>query len=342
MKRLFKKLFPAFYGVLVYATVRLLQDTESGFRFWRRAWQQNALEIGLSMLTGYASLYVINRLWRQQDKPSAAIQFDATTLWRELGYITGFNFCIVNILFTPLAAFTDNGLSWSDFAFINIVPLLYLLIYYGIFRSRKYLDAYVQNKLLVEKLSNDQLETELRFLKAQFHPHFLFNALNTIYFQMDDNISGAKQSVEILSELLRYQLYDQQQKVPVTQELQYLEKFIALQKTRASSRLLLTVNFDKQLTSQPVYPLLFLPLVENAFKYVGGKYELIVTANDTGNKIVFKVVNSLPEQAITSGPDRGIGLDNLKRRLALLYPGKHSLTVGKSEEYFIAELCLME
>ncbi len=72
-----------------------------------------------------------------------------------------------------------------------------------------------EQKLLVEKITNDQLETELKFLKAQYHPHFLFNALNTIYFQMDEDVGEAKKSVEKFSELLRYQLYDQRQTVPV-------------------------------------------------------------------------------------------------------------------------------
>lgn len=340
MKRLFKYIFPAGFGLIIYATVRLLQDTESGFRFWQRPWQQNALEVGLSMLTGYINIYSTNRLCAYFNKQVPAQQFNAVLLVRELFYLTVCNFCVINLVITPMAAFTDDGLSRSDLAFINVVPLLFICIYYGIVRSRTYLKAYIQHKLLVEKLTNDQLQTELRFLKAQFHPHFLFNALNTIYFQMDDDVPGAKQSVEILSELLRYQLYDQQQKVAIQQELDYLQKYIALQKTRTSKKLLLHVAFDNELTIQPVYPLLLLPLVENAFKYVGGKYEISITAHRTDKGIVFKVVNALPLHTTSVNGSGGIGLDNLNRRLSLLYPDKHTLTTDKQPDYFIAELHL--
>ena len=86
-------------------------------------------------------------------------------------------------------------------------------------------------------------------MKAQYHPHFLFNALNTIYFQMDEDTEGAKHSIEKFSELLRYQLYDQQQQVPIMQEIEYLQSFIELQKIRSTDKLKLNVDFDKKLNA---------------------------------------------------------------------------------------------
>ncbi len=339
MKQLFKNLFPALYGLLVFATIRLLQDTSSGFKFWQRKWQQNALEIGFSIAIGYLVVIIANRLWQYFDNRISAQAFHTNVLWRELFYLAVINICLFNLVLTPMAAFTDDGLSRSDLAFINIVPLLFTFIYYGFVRSRKYLAAYVEHKLLVEKLTNNQLQTELRFLKAQFHPHFLFNALNTIYFQMDDDVFAAKQSVETLSELLRYQLYDQQQKVVIEQELHYVEKYMALQKTRTSKRLCLQVQFSNDLKNQLIYPLLFLPLVENAFKYVGGKYEITITAELINKNLLFTVVNALPDKLeIQSANAGGIGLENLKRRLELLYPDKHKLATNKQDDYFIAEL----
>ncbi len=188
-------------------------------------------------------------------------------------------------------------------------------------------------KLLVEKVRNDQLATELKFLKAQYHPHFLFNALNTIYFQMDENVGAAKESIEKFSELLRYQLYDQQQTVPVSQEIRYLGNFIQLQQTRSSEKLRLEVEFDERLNGQLVYPLLFLPLVENAFKYVGGNYHIRISARVEGPAIRFEVGNGVPAE-LPMRKEGGIGLENLRRRLELLYPGRHSLTVAKTNGRF--------
>jgi two-component system LytT family sensor kinase len=171
----------------------------------------------------------------------------------------------------------------------------------------------------------------------------LFNALNTIYFQMDENVDDAKRSIEKFSELLRYQLYDQQQTVPVSRELHYLENFIELQKVRTSEKLQLKVDFDPALNGEQVYPLLFLPLVENAFKYVGGEYKIFIAAKKDKNSIRFTVENSLPGNynptvMKTAEKANGIGLENLKRRLELLYPGKHQIVAEKRNNGFFAEL----
>jgi two-component system LytT family sensor kinase len=200
--------------------------------------------------------------------------------------------------------------------------------------------AYVDNRVLLEKVTNDHLQTELKFLKSQYHPHFLFNALNTIYFQMDEDMPGAKKSIEKFSELLRYQLYDQQQQVPVTNELEYLQSFIDLQKVRSSDKLKMKVELDKNLNGQLVYPLLFLPMVENAFKFIGGHYKLGINAALADKQIIFRVENSVPEFEPPATRKGGIGLENLKRRLDLLYPGKHSLNTKKENDTFIAELKL--
>jgi two-component system LytT family sensor kinase len=332
-------IFPAVYGLIVYFTVRLLHDTEIGEHFWRRAPLQNAIELGCSILTGYAGVYMFEKLFRYFDR-KWSMQFRYQNMVRELIILVVFNLLLVNLILTPMAAFTDDGLSWGDFADICMIPTLYAIVYYGIARSRTYMMAYVDNRVLLEKVTNDHLQTELKFLKAQYHPHFLFNALNTIYFQMDEDIEGAKNSIEKFSELLRYQLYDQQQQVPVINELEYLQSFIDLQKIRSSDKLQLRVNFDSALNGQMIYPLLFLPFVENAFKFIGGDYMLNIDANLTGGEIVFKVDNSVPPFKTPAAKSGGIGLENLQRRLDLLYAGKYSLHTALENDMFTAELKL--
>jgi two-component system LytT family sensor kinase len=339
MKFFRKYIFPALYGLLVYFTIRLLHDLDVDSRFWKRSWALNIFEMSCSVLAGYLGIYLFEWLFRYYDR-RWPLQLNYKGVVRELIIFISANLVLVNSIFMPMAAFTDDGLSWADVADLNTIPTLYALIYYGIARSSTWLKAYVANKVQLEKLTNDHLETELKFLKAQYHPHFLFNALNTIYFQMDEDLDGAKNSIEKFSELLRYQLYDQQQQVPVLNELEYLQSFIDLQKIRSSDKLKMDIKFDKELNGQQVYPLLFLPLVENAFKFIGGNYKLAIAAQLLDDQIVFRVENSMPQFAKPISKSSGIGLENLKRRLDLLYPGKHTLLTTTDNDNFTAELKL--
>ena len=339
MKIFRKYIFPPLYGLLIYFTVRLLHDTDIGLRFWKRTWTQNVAEIILSLIVGYAGVYLFERLFKYYDQ-RWPLRFRYQNLVRELAIMVGLNLVLMNLIFTPWVIFINGKLYMDDLADICTIPSLYAIVYYGIARTRTYMIAYVDNRVLLEKVTTDHLETELKFLKSQYHPHFLFNALNTIYFQMDEDLPGAKNSIEKFSELLRYQLYDQQQQVPVKSEMEYLQSFIDLQKIRSSDKLELKVNLDKNLDGQMVYPLLFLPLVENAFKFLGGDYKLSVSAEATDKEIIFKVANSVPEFETPATRKGGIGLENLKRRLDLLYPGKHVFNTKKENNSFTAELTL--
>jgi two-component system, LytTR family, sensor kinase len=344
MQRFWKYVFPGLFGLLIYITIRVINDTLSHFWFWERDWTITAIELIFCIGTGYITLYAFEKLFQRFDrKLQYSINYKAVLL--ELTWVVIIATITNNAIITPMVALTDDGLSWGDFANINIIPLLYCLVYYAVVRSNKLFHAYVNNKLLLEKMANDHLQTELKFLKAQYHPHFLFNALNTVYFQMDDNVSEAKKSIEKFSELLRYQLYDQQQTVPVSRELHYLQNFIDLQKVRSSDKLQLQVHFDDTLNGEQVYPLLFLPLVENAFKYAGGEYRISIDAWKENDRICFAVENSIPEETAwikenSSLPHNGIGLENLKRRLELLYPAKHTFTAVKKNNSFFAEIQL--
>lgn len=341
MKFFWKYLFPPLYGLVVYATIRVLLDSVTGMKFWHRPIRQNLSDLLACFVFSYLFLAAFRALLRWFDRKWPADDISTRRFGRELFYLCLLNVVLQNAMLAPYTMFTDDGMQWYDFVDINTIPLLYSLILYGIVRSNTFLKAYIAGKVQLEKIMNDKLETELKFLKAQYHPHFLFNALNTIYFQMDEDVAAAKRSVEKFSELLRYQLYDQQQTVPVSQEIRYLDSFIRLQQARSSEKLRLVTHFDTRLDGQQVYPLLFLPLVENAFKYVGGEYDLDISATLEDDCIEFRVVNSIPGNLPESTrTDKGIGLDNLRRRLELLYPERHTLLAEKKDRQFSAALTL--
>jgi len=333
--KFWKYIFPGLFGLLNYATIRLINDTVSEFNFWERDWSINAIEITTSILVGYILFWTYGRVIRYFERQ----HLNYKTILKEIFWVWFTTELVMTLTIIPMAALTDDGLSWGDVAVIYSIPSLFSIAFYMALRSKRLLKAYVENQLKLERMQNDQLQTELKFLKAQYHPHFLFNALNTVYFQMDESVPAAKKSIEKFSELLRYQLYDQQQTVPISQELDYLKNFIELQRVRSSEKLKLEVQFSPEWNGQQVYPLLFLPLVENAFKYVGGNYAIQIDAKPVDKTIHFRVVNDIPAEAF-SNKTGGIGLENLKRRLALLYPGKHSLKIDKKTDSFEVEMSL--
>lgn len=338
MNKTWRYLSPPLLGLLIYTCIRLINDTTVGEKFWTWPWHVYTIEIGATIIVSYVLFGTLNFLLKKFEKEQKT-NVTGKTILREFAIVFFTTLAIIHVMILPVTMFTGNGMQLNDYVIANIVPTLFVLLVFAVKRGNQYLKNYVNQKLQLEKISNDHLQTELKFLKAQYHPHFLFNALNTVYFQMDENKEEAKKTVEKFSELLRYQLYDQQQTVPISQEIHYLQNFIDIQKVRSSERLQLKTYFDTSLNGQQVYPLLFLPLVENAFKYVGGDYHIDITAKAAANTIEFSVINSLPQQPVPE-KQNGIGLENLKRRLELLYPGKHELVTEKETNNFKALLKL--
>ena len=219
MKFFWKYLFPPLYGLFFYTIIRLVSDLTNGYKFWERRLEQNIAEVAGVILFSYpltrVPAYYVRKFSRKGGQQQLRVIF------LEFGQIllTAMVLATVASVLIHIAA-NDYPIGIDDLVIANVLISLFMLLHYAILRGNSFIKAYVEQKLLVEKIRNDQLLTELKFLKAQYHPHFLFNALNTIYFQMDEDVSAAKQSVEKFSELLRYQLYDQQQTVPVSWKMQ--------------------------------------------------------------------------------------------------------------------------
>jgi len=195
----------------------------------------------------------------------------------------------------------------------------------------------------LHEVENEKMTTELAFLRAQINPHFLFNVLNTIYFQIRKENSEARSSVEKLSEMLRYQLYEcNTDMIEISKELTYIENYVAVQKLRMEAGTDLQLKLPREIRSFKVAPLLILPLVENAFKHISNykvpsQNKLYITINtDPDGLFTVEVINTYnssdgTELMLNSG---GLGLKNLERRLTLLYPGKHSISTKRSQNTY--------
>ena len=331
-------LFPLLYGLLIYLSIRLANDVISNTRFWERPWQSTAAELFWGGLINYLLAYTVWYLLQRNIEKSTGQPTTGETV-RELVDIILILEVLTLATFLPLAALTDNGLQWQDVVYIGMIPLMFWLVYYLWKRGNALVRKSYEQQLQIEKISNDRLSTELQFLKAQYHPHFLFNALNTVYFQIDETNSSARGTVEKLAELLRYQLYDQQDDVSLKQELDYLKTYIDFQKERSSENLILEFKTKGNPDHLRIYSLLLVPLVENAFKYLGGDYRISIHAQIQSHQLKFEVMNSIPRREVMVSVG-GIGLDHLKRRLDLLYPRNYDLKLEKSDNNFHALLTI--
>lgn len=187
---------------------------------------------------------------------------------------------------------------------------------------------WLRNRRSIAEAEKRQIAAELMYLKTQVNPHFLFNAINTVYIQIDESTEAAKHTLSAFADMLRYQLYEcNQEKVPVEKEVAYLQHYLTLQQMRLDERYQVQFTFDERLQGFQVAPFVLMPLVENMFKHAGGQAPIVINGNlqYAEGRLSFHGLNSIQAQHgdQVSG---GIGLANLRRRLELLYPGLHALT----------------
>lgn len=195
-------------------------------------------------------------------------------------------------------------------------------------------------------LEKEKLEAELKFLKSQIHPHFLFNTLNNLYALTLKKSDKAPEMVLQLSNLLEYTLYSgREAEVKLSEELRQLRGYIDLEKIRFGKRLNILTEFSEEVDGLLIAPLLLLPFVENSFKHGASNdlkspfIELRVKVND--NRLIFSLINSYRSESLKfEGYQERIGLKNVKRRLELLYPQKHSLEIVQKQEIFNVNLTL--
>jgi len=222
-------------------------------------------------------------------------------------------------------------------AFISITSLLKL--------SKSW---FVVNQLQRELLEKEKqrVQEELKALKAQINPHFFFNTLNSIYSMSLDKDERLPGTILQLSELMRYFLYESKEDlVPLAKEIQVLKDYIALQKIRSNEQLKVETVFEDDIKQQKIAPLLLITFLENAFKH-GAKGETGTTFINLKISVTNNILNFLLENnkgtvdIIEKTDHKGLGLDNVKRRLELIYGGRYNLTIADKGNSFAVNLQL--
>lgn len=235
----------------------------------------------------------------------------------------------------------DWSTGWRLKIYDNIIPHFFLVIAGA---AIKLMIDYTAMQKRVAAMAKEKAEAELEFLKQQINPHFLFNSLNTVYFQIDKNNTTARDTLHQFSEMLRYQLYETRgAAIPVEKEIKYLEDYVALQKLRKDDQYKVELTIADNIKGFLIEPFLLIPFVENCFKHISHHHNrenfIHIHIEWKTGTLFFTAENSY-EPAAGSNKQGGIGLTNVKRRLELLYPGKHELEITTGNEQYTLQLKL--
>lgn len=255
--------------------------------------------------------------------------------------------------------------SWLNYSFFQdwskyILPDYFFISYFTVWEVSLFFVVYLvitsllklsrswfvvndlQRRLL--QMETEKVQIELKALKAQVNPHFFFNTLNGIYSMTLDKDERLPQTILQLSHLMRYFLYESgEDLVLLEKEWQVLEDYIALQRIRSNDQLQLEKTVEGEIQQQHIAPLLLITFLENAFKHGAkgntGAVRIRLLLQVLPQMIRFHVQNTRGEvDEAAYAHYRGVGLENVRRRLALLYPGKHSLSIRETADDFMVTL----
>jgi len=218
----------------------------------------------------------------------------------------------------------------------NLLPVVFAM-------AIRYAQRNFSLEIAQKEVQAQKLQADLTQLRYQLQPHFFFNALNNIYSLIAFDPQKAQQSVHSLSKLMRHFMQNSDQKqISLAEEVDFLQQYISLMQLRLTDKTTVQVDFPKQVPQLTIAPLLFISLVENAFKHgvsATTTTTLSFSLKVEGDTIIFRSENTkIPTQE--SLYSSGIGIDNLKKRLTLLYPERHQYTIEEKEGKYIAQLTI--
>jgi len=204
----------------------------------------------------------------------------------------------------------------------------------------------IEQRKQLKKLQYERTKAELQYLKAQINPHFLFNGINSVYHLIDRDPTLAKNTLMQFSSLLRYQLYEcNEDKILLEKEVAYVEDYLAMEKIRRGEELQMEVEIVLGSGNLQIVPLLLTPFLENAFKYLSNyndtqKNRIVVQLFTRDQQFYFQIENTYEQEIELMLEENfgGIGVQNVRKRLELLYPEKHELSIVKGITTFIVAL----
>jgi hypothetical protein len=259
-------------------------------------------------------------------------------------------FLLVNIILIP---FVNMGLFYFNPTALPIYVRLGYYTYVTIYLmlnvmfvacalGLRYMMRWAEMQRQLEEQKQKNTEAELNWLKNQLNPHFLFNTLNNISSLTQIDADAAQESISQLSDLLRYALYQSNQsQVPIAGEIEFMRNYIDLMKLRCGPKTNVAVDMDVPRGDIEIAPLLFISLIENAFKHgVSSSRDsfIDISLHAEGGALIFRCDNSNYPKTDKNRSGSGIGLENMRRRLQLIYPGRYTMDTHLDGEVFKAEI----
>ena len=304
---------------------------------WLRVMTIVCIQLSFAMLLGYLNyFFFLPRFLHDKNGVRYFLQF----------FIT---FSILITLRLAMERYFIDGFSGearylysTRFVVQVITTNLFIVIFLGMIR---FAVGWFEFEARQKSVENERLTAELNFLKAQINPHFLFNTLNNLYYLAYTQSPKTTEVIAKLSQMMRYMIYDSNYpKVPLGKEIEYMENYISLERLRLNDQIPITVSVEG---GNPqdflIAPLIFITFLENAFKHgVSNNHpqawiKVLIQLRD--KECVYRVENSkMPSSKPEAGQKSGIGLQNVKRRLELSYPGKHKLTVENTVDRYAVQL----
>ncbi|MCF0040782.1 sensor histidine kinase [Dyadobacter fanqingshengii] len=296
-----------------------------------------AMAMPVKMIAAYFTLYLLRRIYNEKSDPVRFYSYLVLSiiffgcLQRTVSYTVIYphfypNGTSVPLFYPPKVIIETFGV----YSVVAIVVVVHLAKQWYVSQQEK------------QQLRNEKLEAELKLLKAQIHPHFLFNTLNNLYSLTVTESKKAPEIVYKLSQLLSYMLYDSNKTtVPLQMEIDYIENYITLEKIRYEERLDVSLNVFNNIDHISIAPLLILPFIENSFKHGFineiGKVWVNIDILTSDNQLIIKVENSKGkiEADAAKSAVGGIGLLNVKKRLELIYKDRYDLHIVDEETYLI-------
>ncbi|GAB3943616.1 histidine kinase [Spirosoma harenae] len=252
---------------------------------------------------------------------------------------------IAEFIVYPVRMFIHGRYSGNSFFFAMMAGMRGATTIAGFAVAIKLVKIWYRKQEAFQQVEREKLQAELQLLKSQIHPHFLFNTLNNLYALTLQKADHSPEVVVKLSELLRYMLYDcNAPEVSLQKEIEFMRNYIGLEQLRYGDRLDLSLTITGNYQHKLIAPLLLIPFLENAFKH--GTSEQLeqswmhVDLSVQGNQLKFKVINSREPSSDDSAKIGGIGLQNVKKRLNLLYEKRHELRIISEGETFMVALIM--
>ncbi|PKB44379.1 histidine kinase [Cellulophaga sp. RHA19] len=276
--------------------------------------------------------------------------FPKKTIWFvgiNIIIISFFIFCKETIEATFFEELTKNRVNTKEgggprfkmFIYVQMVSYMAPLLFSIAVKTTK---RWVKTEAERKEAANFKLKSELQHLHYQLQPHFFFNSLNNIYAMVDVSPDEAKTAIHSLSKLMRYMLYETNvEQVSLSKEIDFMKKYIELMKLRVSHKTTVNYSFLTTETGIKIAPLLFISLIENAFKHgvsASKDSSINIQMSCTNNKVLFTIVNTNFPKKTDDKSGSGIGLPNIEKRLQLLYPNKHLFTTSVEDNNFVAQL----